>query len=173
MPSWRTSTSASFPGKFDEAIDLLDRARREEPSNYLILQRLGDLYRSLERPSEAIDAYEQAIAIAPDHGELWAKKGDALIDDRKADAAVDAFRQAARLTASAFTELDWNLRGDRCYSYQDYETAGRLYKNGLAVRPNADGWRGLGLIALAWVASTTPRRRTGRGSTFSRSTSTC
>jgi tetratricopeptide (TPR) repeat protein len=136
-------------GQFDQAIEALDRARRNEPANFLILQRLGDVYRSFERPTEAIDAYEQAIAIAPEHGELWVRKGDALIDLRDGDSAIAAFHEASRLTPSAFSELDWNLRGDRCYSYADYETARRLYEHGLRLRPNADGWRGLGLVSVA------------------------
>jgi tetratricopeptide (TPR) repeat protein len=135
-------------GKSDEAIEVLDCARRQEPTNIRILQRLGDLYRSLERPIAAIDAYQQAIIVAPDHGELWASKGDALIDLRDSEGAIAAFQQASRLAPSAFSEIDWNLRAERCYSYEDYETAGRLYEQSLGVRPNADAWRGLGLVAL-------------------------
>lgn len=136
-------------GMYDQAIELLDDASREEPSNYLIRQRLGDLYRSLERPDDAIEAYEQAIALAADNSDLWIRKGDALIDARSGEAAIDALERASSLAPSPFTEFDWNLRGDRCYGYQDYETASRLYEHGLAVRPNADGWRGLALIASA------------------------
>jgi tetratricopeptide (TPR) repeat protein len=135
-------------GEFEEAIDLLQGARREAPRSYVLVQRLGDVYRSLMRTDEAIRSYDAAIAIAPEEGDLWVRKGDALSDLGDGDAAVQAFQEASRLAPSLFTEDDWNVRGDRCYSYGDSETARRLYECGLAVRPTVDGWRGLGVIAM-------------------------
>ena len=136
-------------GKFDDALKILADASRAEPSSYAIKQSLGDLYRTLERPDEAIRAYDDALAIEPTHSDLWAKRGDALIDLGDRNAAIEAFKQASRLAPDAFTERDWNLRGDRFYSYGDYEMAGWLYESGLKVKPNAEGWRGVGLIAAA------------------------
>jgi tetratricopeptide (TPR) repeat protein len=135
-------------GDFDQAIELLETARSRSPGSYVVLQRLGDVYRSMMRPDKAIRAYEDAVALAPEEGDLWVRKGDALSDVGASDAAIEAFKEASRLAPRAFTEYDWNVRGDRCYSYEDRETAGRLYQCGLDVRPNVDGWRGLGVIAL-------------------------
>ena len=136
-------------GEFDRAVELLDQSHRQDLADHVLAQRLGDLYRALERPDEALAAYDEAISAAPDSGELWAKKGDALIDAGRPDEAVDAFKKASELTPNEFSAADWNLRGDRCYSYMDYETAAQLYESSLALEANVEAWRGLGLVAWA------------------------
>jgi tetratricopeptide (TPR) repeat protein len=107
---------------------------------------MGDAYRALTRNEDALEAYTEALELEPGNARLWMKRGDALADGADDDAAFAAFERAARLAPAEFTHLDWNLRGDRYVDDFDYRAAERFYRKSLEVHPNADAWRGLGLV---------------------------
>lgn len=135
--------------RLEDAMERLDQARRLDPSNPQVFQRLGDAYRAKGRTADALRAYDEAIALAPGRAKLWSKRGDALLDAGRPDEAIAAFEKASRLAPDEFTPLDWSLRGDRCFERSDYETAARFYRKSLAVKPNGDAWHGLGAIEQA------------------------
>ncbi|MDP9492162.1 MAG: tetratricopeptide repeat protein, partial [Actinomycetota bacterium] len=134
-------------GQVDEATRLLETARDSDPSNQVLLQRLGDAYRSLQRPTEALQVYDEAIRFAPGQADLWARKGDALLGDGRTEEAIAAFEEAARLNPDEFSYVDWNIRGDRLFTDGDYATAGRLYRKSVEATANVEAWRNLGFVA--------------------------
>ncbi len=70
-------------GSFDEAIEMLDEILSFEPEDADALNLMGFSLRSVDRDTEAMEKYNEALAIDPDHqgaleyqGELFLKLGD-------------------------------------------------------------------------------------------------
>ena len=93
--STSSSTSAPTPSKYDQAVNavdsgkykraarLLEKVVKSEPGNADAWNYLGFSYRHLQKLDESLDAYQQALAIDPNHrganeylGELYLMTGD-------------------------------------------------------------------------------------------------
>ena len=58
---------------------------------------LGNLYRELRRPTEAIAAYRRALELDPQHARAHANLGNMLKDLGDTDGALAAFRRSLAL----------------------------------------------------------------------------
>lgn len=56
-------------GKLSEAAAMLERARRINPRHVPTSEHLGDTYRRMNRPQDAIAAYEHILSFQPDNAE--------------------------------------------------------------------------------------------------------
>ena len=87
------------PARWREAIDPLQRALSLDPSRAAAHYQLGDAYNQTDRLSDALEAYETAVRLQPDH---WrALKGIGVILDRlgrpaEATVAYQRAREAQR-----------------------------------------------------------------------------
>jgi tetratricopeptide (TPR) repeat protein len=78
------------------ALPLLLKAREQTPRHVDLLNALGECLTRLSRPREALEAFDAALAIAPD-ARLHFGRAMALEDLSELDAARDAFEQALLL----------------------------------------------------------------------------
>jgi Flp pilus assembly protein TadD len=85
--------------KWRDAIDPLQRAVTLDPTRVVAHYQLGDAYNQTDRLTDALEAYESAAKLQPDH---WrALKGIGVILDRlgrphEATAAYQKAREAQR-----------------------------------------------------------------------------
>jgi tetratricopeptide (TPR) repeat protein len=90
-------------GRFDEAIELFKRARQVNPDiarDPLVLSRLGVTLATAGRVSEAIAAFEDAVALSPGDPALHKLLGRAFGMGRRFSDAASSFRVAVQLAPS-------------------------------------------------------------------------
>jgi tetratricopeptide (TPR) repeat protein len=136
-------------GQFKQAIECFDVAATLDPRDHLILKRKADALRGLGEFLEASRLLDRAIALAPSDAALWVAKGDALVDAGRVSDAMVSLERAARLDPHSFTELDWNLRGDRLYNSDAFEAAIEFYRTALVTQTNIDSWWGVARSQVA------------------------
>jgi Flp pilus assembly protein TadD len=127
------------------ALPLLQRAREQTPRHVDLLYALGECYARLERPREAVEAFDAGLKIAPEARFHFAR-ALALEDLRELDHARAAFEQAvaldpAQAEALARLALLAVQRGDSA-------AARKLASSALAIDPRHATAR----IALAHAA---------------------
>jgi tetratricopeptide (TPR) repeat protein len=83
-------------GANDSALQLLLRARQQMPRHADLLYALGECLSRLDRPREAVEAFDSAIAVTPEARSHFAR-ALALEDLSELDAARAAFEQALAL----------------------------------------------------------------------------
>jgi tetratricopeptide (TPR) repeat protein len=106
---------------FDEAITMLEEIISFEPEDADALNLLGFSLRSADRNTEAMEKYNEALAIDPDHqgaleyqGELFLKMGD---------------QDSAEANLEKLTELC----PDGCEAHAILQTAIEKFKDGIEV----------------------------------------
>lgn len=132
-------TALSLSGHMEEAEPAFRRALELEP-NSPTYDKLGLLLYSRGKFSEAVEMFEQAIALRPRYLLLHSHLGDALNADGQPGLAADAYRNAQELAIAAlevnpndaFTQLDlaWI-----CAALDDYDCATELIESVLASIP--------------------------------------
>jgi tetratricopeptide (TPR) repeat protein len=83
-------------GKPEAAVPDLEAAAASEPSNGLILDRLGQAYRALDRLADAIRVLRRAAELAPAEPTIQLHLGSALSEageDKEAESLMDRYRQ--------------------------------------------------------------------------------
>ena len=81
----------------DHAIEWIARAiRQDAKAEYLT--SLGTTLQQQGRHEEALKAFDKAVQLKPDVGELWKNLGNVLLDLKRPDDALLSFRHALKLT---------------------------------------------------------------------------
>src|ERR1700722_8241486 len=83
------------------ALPLLLRAREMTPQHVDLLNALGTCLNRLDRPREAVEAFDAALALAPGDQRLDLGRARGLEDLSELDAARASFEQALTLDPSA------------------------------------------------------------------------
>lgn len=132
-------------GDNHNALPLLLRAREQTPRHVNLLNALGECLVRLGRPREAVEAFDAALAVAPD-ARLHFGRAMALEDLSELDAARAAFERVLALDAAHSEALSRLavLAGQR----GDVKSARDLATRALAVDPRDAAAR----IALASAA---------------------
>lgn len=104
--SYEEGYEKAMAGEFSAAIDILKDVVSDDPKNADAWNMLGYSYRNIKDVNNAWDAYERALAIAPDHkgaheylGEWYLMQGDKA----SANAQLDKLKA---LCPSGCTEVD-------------------------------------------------------------------
>jgi tetratricopeptide (TPR) repeat protein len=84
--------------QYPKAIDLLTRAAAQNPNDPLILNNLGLACHRAGRLEMAIQAFDAAIKIAPDHVKTLHNLGNVYLDLNDMDATIVCYRKALDLT---------------------------------------------------------------------------
>ena len=61
-------------GRWQDARLWYERALEREPGDPNVLTDLGVVYRNLDQPERALEHFDRAIAVDPDHGTAWYNK---------------------------------------------------------------------------------------------------
>ncbi len=83
--------------RFEEAIDVLDRAVGADPEDIAIHNLLGFCYYKLKRHEEAVACFRRAVEIDPRSAIDWANLGSNLRDLGRIDEAIEMYRRALSL----------------------------------------------------------------------------
>ena len=84
-------------GRFEEAVDLLKRARRLAPQDPHVLNSLGICLRALGRPAAALEAYDAALRADPRMAAAQCNRANVLEELNDIPAAKAAYERAAGL----------------------------------------------------------------------------
>ena len=106
-------------GDNEGALPLLLRARELAPHHADLLNALGTCLTRLERPREAVEAFDAALAAAPRDVRLHLGRALALEDCSELDAARAGFEQVLDLDPASSTALSrqwrcWRGAARRC-----------------------------------------------------------
>ena len=95
-------------GRIDEAIALLEEARRQEPPQAELYVELGNLYRQRGDVTAAMGEYQAAMALAPRYAPAYYNLGVVAFAAGRTEDAIAAYREAVRLD-SADADAVYNL----------------------------------------------------------------
>jgi Flp pilus assembly protein TadD/4-amino-4-deoxy-L-arabinose transferase-like glycosyltransferase len=90
------------------SFTLFSHALEVTQNNYMAYDRLGVVYDSLGRGTEAIDAYKQSLKIKPDYAEAYNNLGIAYGNLGRGTEEIDAYKQAIRLNPD-YADVYYNL----------------------------------------------------------------
>ena len=126
-------------GRFEEAVDLLERARRLAPNDPHVLNSLGVCLAEVGRADEAVKAYRAAIRADPDMAPAHFNLGSLLEGLNDIRGAKSAYERAAALDpryAEPFAALAWlaALAGDSAAAASNGERALSLSPSNLLAR---------------------------------------
>ncbi|PZD78788.1 lipopolysaccharide assembly protein LapB [Mesonia sp. K7] len=82
---------------YKQAIKILDKAKKLEPSSSQIYQLLGNSYSYLGKPKKAIQIYEKGMKLFPDAGNLYLEKGNVYWYQQKFNEAVDSYKKGIEI----------------------------------------------------------------------------
>lgn len=103
---------------------------------------------SMDRTDEAIEAYKQAIRLAPDQIFAWNNLGNLCIKIGRDDEALIAFRKA--IECNPRDPIGWNGLGNLYYRIGYLDDAIAAYRNAIQYMPTfAQPWNGLGDVYAA------------------------
>jgi ribosomal protein S12 methylthiotransferase accessory factor len=83
--------------RFDEAIDVLERAVRADPEDILNHNLLGFCYYKIKRHEEAVACFRRAVELDPRSAIDWASLGSNLRDLGRIDEAIEMYEKALSL----------------------------------------------------------------------------
>jgi tetratricopeptide (TPR) repeat protein len=92
-------------GRLPEALLRLHRARQLAPRDVGTLNALGLCLHRLERPLEALEAFDALIAVDPDLAFAHANRGAALQATGRLDRAEESYRRALQLSSDHVVAL--------------------------------------------------------------------
>ncbi len=86
--------------RFEEAIDVLERAVDVDPDDIVNHNLLGFCYYKVGRHAEAVDCFRRCLQIDPRSGIDWANLGSNLRDLGRVDEAIEMYEKAVALDRS-------------------------------------------------------------------------
>ena len=129
--------------------DGLKVAPEKDPNIHLFWARMGEAYDLAGRNDEAINAYQQAIAVKPDNPSYYNNLGNILGRTGKIDDARAAYTKAAELDPPN-AAMAWRNFGISLYQAQRMVEAVEPLKKATELDPkNAQAWYLLGACMVA------------------------
>ncbi len=134
---------------FDEAIPLLQRAVKLQPSGQLYYN-LGNALRNSAKVDEAIAAFREAVRLQPEFPESHRNLGNLLRERGQPEEAVACQRQSVRLQPQ--NPDAHNSLGMALLVNEDPEHAAEAFRAALALDPNhADAFNNVGVAMVRSV----------------------
>jgi protein O-GlcNAc transferase len=135
-------------GLTDAALPILARAIAAAPNKAakaLALASRGDIYLELERPTEALADFDQAVADDPNFIPAWNNRGLVLLALKRPDEALACFEQVLALAPQSVEAH--NNRGTALRELRRYEETLASFARALAINPR--DWATLNNRAIA------------------------
>jgi protein O-GlcNAc transferase len=126
---------AARSNDFPLALMLIERAIEGDPRVASYKAVRGAILARLQRPGEALAAYDDALRLAPDLAEVHLNRGVILRDKGRLEEALAAYNEALRLRPD-LAEAHVN-RGNTLLSMGQPEEALAAYDKALRLRPNS------------------------------------
>ena len=134
-PVWLKKAKAQRQlNEYEAALQTCSTALKYYQSPQLWNCKALTLY-SLDRYDSAVNAYDEAIKIAPEDVWLWNNRGEAYARLQQTEKAVFDFKRAIDL-APGKSFVSWNNLGKLYYQQQEYTQAIEAYEQALTVKPD-------------------------------------
>lgn len=118
---------------------------RADPANDTAWASLGEAYAELNRYTDAIESYREALRIKPYYAEVWNNLGIAYTKLNRYIDAIDAYREAVRVKPDHAGA--WSNLGLAYAKLSHYTDAIDAYRKALSIKPDyANVWHNLGVI---------------------------
>ena len=135
-------------GKYEIAIDLLNKAIQNDSTRDYLYCNLGSLLKSQGRLDEAVASYRNALAINPNYAEAHNNLGIALKAQGKLDEAIASYQRAIAINPD-YAEAHFNL-GNALSDKGKSAEAATSYKGAIAINPDyAEAYNNLGIVLKA------------------------
>jgi Tfp pilus assembly protein PilF len=140
--------AAAQAKNYSAAIDSFRRTAELDPNQHVAWAHLGEAYLALNQVSEAIGAYERAVAIKPDDAAYHNNYSIALARAGKVDQAAQELEVAARLDPVNAGKYFYNL-GAVFVNTGKSQQAETAFRRATEVDPNyADAYFQLGICLM-------------------------
>jgi len=120
-----------------EAMELYDKALKQDPDNELAWMNKGFHLNSLGRTEEAIKCFDRVITLNPKNPEAYVVKGCALDNLGKPKPAITAYKNALKFIPD--DEWVWYNLGIAYHHSDDREKAISAFKQALKLKPDFSG----------------------------------
>jgi len=97
---WHYALCLQALGRFDEAIEILERALELDPHSYQLNATLADIFIHSRQYYRAIGQYRKLTEVEPQDAGPYQRLGEILEDLGRFDEAVEAYLQAGNLAGS-------------------------------------------------------------------------
>jgi predicted O-linked N-acetylglucosamine transferase (SPINDLY family) len=132
-------------GRAADALPLIERAIKANPSAADYHANLGVILAALNRHNDAIQALRQSMVLNPTDPETMVNLGNVLLQRQRHDEAIDFYRRAIA-SGREVPEAHYNL-GKALEERGDLDGALAAYMNAVALNPaNADAYNNLGNV---------------------------
>jgi tetratricopeptide (TPR) repeat protein len=131
--------------QYDQAVAELRETLQEQPSYANAYSSLGDCLTMLERPAEAIEAYEMVLRLNPNHSLAHYNLATILGSMGKIDEAVMHYRESVRLNPN-FPEGQYQL-GAALFERKEFAEAETRFAAAVSEKPDyPEALTGLGRL---------------------------
>jgi tetratricopeptide (TPR) repeat protein len=121
LKGWALDEIGDYPGRYNEAIEVLDKAIDLDPQNAWAWSNKGNALTDLGRYPEAIQAFNKAIELEPLYALAYSNKGWSLDEQGKYDEAIEALDRAIELDPQL--ALAWCNKGNTLTNQGKYDEA--------------------------------------------------
>ena len=128
------TAASSQQSKFDEALQLSERALAISACYKDAWELKGDALRQLKRYQEAIGSYDTALKFDNLNAFVWAKKALALMELSRFEDAVQSFQRALDINPTSATL--WAFKGNTLLALKRCEEARESYDKAIGIDPS-------------------------------------
>ena len=130
-------------GQYQEVLNKGSKLLEQFPNSINLYNIIGATNKSLDKLSEAIEAYNKALSIKPDIADVHNNIGNALKSLGRLDEAMEAYKKALSIEPD-FVETH-NNRGNVLREQGKLEEAIEAYNKALSIKPNyAEAYNNIG-----------------------------
>jgi tetratricopeptide (TPR) repeat protein len=126
-------------GAISSALDILDQGIQDHPRSLAIQKLRGDVFTTIRRPRQAVEAYEKVLAVKPDALDVRWAKWSVLIRSgwgQESIAELQRMAQIDSLNPLIHLRLAQELR-----NLDQLDGSLEPYKKAVALAPDVLGWR--------------------------------
>ena len=142
-------------GRYDRALDKLEKALNLDSGNALAHNYLGVLYGRLDRPKLAYEQFNRSLDLSPNNSILLNNYAIFLCDQEEFDSAINKFKRVVGNPLYNDLPGAYNSAGNCAYKNEDYPLAEQFYRSSLKKNPNMSPAM-LGLARINYIQGTYP-----------------
>lgn len=143
------NTAAIVPDAAEWSIKSLMRASELEPTNAVLVWKIGNMYATQNNLSKAIEYYQKSIALKKDYAEAYVSLSNVYELNKETDKAIEIYKNFAQLGMNANPEMLFNFgrilynRGGK----DDRKDAEKLWLEAVRLQPSySNALYSLGLL---------------------------
>ncbi len=137
QPVPEPSSEGISPAEAASKIQALKDIVKKDPKNLPAWVELGNLYFDSNQPREAIEAYNQYLAVKPDNADVRTDLGIMYRKVGEFDRAIDEFRKAAKIDPKHLNSR-YNIGLVLLHDKQDIKGAIQAFEEYVKIDPNSE-----------------------------------